>query len=365
MWEKDLGIVFNDWLVLRKDMPCYSIEDFVLEKYLEIHQEEPGGTQEKEAAFRKRAKAWKTNGQKFEKFAKGYPDTPQLEQWQAAEMLDNVITEIAMGRAEKYCYLSNVKLLCCYRLVRLLDRESKEKFKALIEEQYDREWEQAKCGVTESEIQDMFAETVSMMQYAGIDYNDETRRILADIGVGRSVEFEDGSLGEAEQDICFLADFLVSEMVLSDTDEKYTEEEREEMAEQVVPVCVSSAFMIQNGSNPNHIMKLAQGYLGKLFSKKNLKLLAKICAVMVAAKVLVSLIKLALVGTIVHIGLVSLWNCCKVSLNLSTYKQYDSIQSLFSEKFMKKKMTQKQNESDGPYLEESERLIDEEEYENA
>ena len=126
MGNNDLGSILNDWLIFRRDTPGYSIEEFALEKYLELHEEDSGGREEKEETFRKRARAWKTNGQEFERFAKGYTDLPQLEQWQGAEMLDNVITELSMGRAEQYCYLSNVKLLCCYRLNRLLDRKSEE-----------------------------------------------------------------------------------------------------------------------------------------------------------------------------------------------------------------------------------------------
>lgn len=325
MREQDIGGIISEWLLRRQKRPEEWVGRFAWEKYAESHSEEGADARnfrsvqnirERETLFYERARAWERNGEAFEKFAGNFQDIPETEPWQSAQMLDNVIAELEMEPEEQYRYLANVKMLLYYRAVRMLDEETGEILKASLEANYEKEWEDARNGIKENELQRMFAETVSLMKYAGIAYDDETRKVLADIGVGRDAEFGGEPAGEMKSDLCFLADFFVSEMVLADAEGQFTEEEQRLIAEQVIPVCVSSASMIREGGDAGHIMKLAQAYLGHIMEGKNGKALAGLAVIFVAARVVYFLIKLAIAGVLIKISLDGLWKYCKNRLGL-------------------------------------------------
>lgn len=318
MAEQDIGSMISEWLLQRQENHEGRVEDFVWEKYMESHPEASSESSEKKTLFYERAKAWERNGQAFEKFAGKFQDVPETEPWQSTEMLDNVIAEFEMGPEEQYRYLANVKMLIYYRVIGLLDGETGERLKEILERNYEMEWENARNGIGENDLQKMFTETVSLMKYAGIAYSDETRKILAEVSIGRDAGFGGEVAGEMKRDLHFLTSFLVSEMALPDMEGAFTEEQQKLIAEQVVPVCVSSASMIQEGGDAGHVMKLVQAYLGRLFHNKNGKLLAELAVVFVAAKVVYFLIKLAVAGVVIKAGLGSLWKYCKNRLGLDT-----------------------------------------------
>lgn len=361
MEDKNIGTVFQEWLLCRKEEPEVSIKEFVLKKYMEFHKD--GSGEHQEQAFRRMAREWEKNEREFEKYVKRYPDAPELEPWQATEMLENVIIELGLGTAERYHYVLNVRQLSYDKLLRLMDGESGEKLRTILEQEYEEEWEKAEGEITDGEFQELFSETVSLMRYIGLAYDDETREVLAEIGVGRQAEFKDGSMGAVEKDARFLLNFLISEMVASEAGEEYTEEEQNVMMEQVIPVCVSSVSMVQEGERPDHAMKLAYSYLGGILTGKNLRLLAKVTAVLMAAKVLFFLFKLAVLGKAVQIGLNNLWNYCGKTLHLN--KEENFLKSFFEKKWLRNSREKENEVSESFSSEKFEESIDEEVYEDA
>lgn len=311
MEEKEIGAVLNEWLVYRREHPKARAEEFALHKYLEFHREEGGDEVEQSAIFYRRAAAWRQREREFTAFAGTAVLSEPLEPWQGAEMLDNVISELGMDDAEQYRYLLNVKLLSCYRFLRFIDGDSGERLKRMFDREYEAKWARADGPLTDGELQELFADAVSVMRYAGAGYDDETRRILAEIGVGRPAEFSGAARGEVDRDIRFLTNFLVSEMVLGDGTLGLTKEEEDLLAEDVIPVCVSSAAMIGEGADAGTLMRQAQAYLGRILSNKNARLLALAAAIFAAAKVVTILLELAVVCGVAAVGLHSLWNYCR------------------------------------------------------
>lgn len=362
MKEKNLENILNDWLIQKKNIPEYSVEEYALKKYLEIHKEDYKTQQEKEEFFYKCAKAWKSNGQKFEKFAGKFSNSPILEQWQAAQMLDNVIKELDMELVEQYRYLLNVKMIIYYKLINLIDKQSGETVKKVFENEYEMDWAKAENGIDESDIQDIFAQTVSLMCYAGIAYNDETRMILANIGVGQDVEFNFNLSSDADKDIQFLTNFIVSEMI---SDNDYNEEDKNILVKEVVPVCTSSVSMIEKGSNPDCIIKLMQSYLGKIIKKKNLIILAELVAIFAASKIVFLLIQLAIAGKVIEIGLRVLWKHCKEAINNLDYNEYKFLQPFLLKKASINTKNYKQETMKTSSVEKFNKSINEMESENA
>ncbi|MCM1175204.1 MAG: hypothetical protein NC341_09155 [Blautia sp.] len=363
MEDKRIGSIFREWILCRKEEPAASVKEFIFKKYMEFHRDDPGDREEREAAFRKLVQEWEKKEREFERYAERYPDSPELELWQGMEMLENVMIELEFDTIQRYQYVLNVRQLCYDKLLGLMDKESGGGLRAILEQAYEEEWERAEGGITDGEFQELFSETVSLMRYVGLAYDDETRKVLAEIGVGWRTEFKDGSMEAAEKDVCFLMDFLISEMVVSETDEEYTKEEQKAMTEQVIPVCVSSVSMVQAGESPEHAMKLAYSYLGGIFTGKNLKLLAKAAAVLIAAKALFFLFKLVILGSAAQIGLSNLWNECRKAQHLDK-------KEAFLKSFIEKKLLQngqeKEIEIPGNFRpEKPEELIDEEVYEDA
>lgn len=291
MEEINAGKIMQEWLDDKKARPSHAVEDFLFEKYRKLHVQNTADMHEKqklEAVFQRRMDAWKAAQEQFGAYAGECRSLIQLESWQGTQMLENVILEFHMDETERYRYLLNVEMMIGAQISRLLDEVSASSLKALLEQKYEEEWDRVQDGVTESEFQKRFDETVSLMQYAGIGYDDENRRILAEIGAGWQTEFGRINAQAAERDFCFLMDFLVSEMMQQDLQETYSEEEQELMVQQAVPVCVSSVSMLRSGSSPEHVRKMAYSYLGRIFTEKNAKLLFGVAAVFVAAKALFS-----------------------------------------------------------------------------
>ncbi len=361
MEDKNIGTIFQEWLLCRKEEPEASIEEFVLKKYMEFHKDDSGEHQEQ--VFRKTAREWEKSEREFERYVKRYPDSPELESWQATEMLENVIMELGFSATERYHYLLNVRQLSYDKMLRLMDEESGDKLRVMLEQEYEEEWEKAEGGITDSEFQELFSETVSLMRYIGLAYDDETREVLAQIGVGRQAEFKDGSMEAVEKDARFLLNFLISEMVISEAGEEYTKEEQSVMIEQVIPVCISSVSMVQEGERPDHAMKLAYSYLGGILTRKNLRLLAIVAAALMAAKVLFFLFKLAVLGKAVQIGLNNLWSYCRRTPHLN--KEDNFLKSLFVKKCLRDSL-EKENEALENFVPEKfKETIDEEVYEDA
>lgn len=362
--EEKIGTMINDWLAEKSSRPDASIQDFTLKKYLEIHQSDLEDNLIKEEAFKKRIAAQKENREKFERFKKNHFNVSVLERWQAIEMLDNVMNELDMDWAERFRYLASVKLMVYDRIVKLFSRSEGEESTKCLEERYEQEWKKAEEGVTEKELEKIFEEAIFAMQYAGISYDDETREVLAGIGVGKREKFQGSIRGEAGQDICFLTDFFLSEMVLSDTD--ITEQEKNIIVEQVVPVSVSSIAMIQKGEDENSVMKVSLSYLGRIFSEKHFKLFSKITVLFLAAKAVLALFHIIVAGGVVGIGIYSLWNYCKSKLNLNNTEGKELLGYLIKKSDNNILKEKEKEEKEGEWIpKENKELRKETEFENA
>lgn len=358
MEEMNAGTILYEWLCCKKNAPEDTIQDFLLRKYLEIHNEDGQNIQQKTKDFQKRMDTWEEVSQQFGSYAGAYRNYTELESWQGAQMLENVILELEMDETERYRYLLNVEMMIGAEICRLLEESAGEGLKSLLEHKYEEAWDKAQDGVTEAEFQKRFSETVSLMQYAGIAYDDENRRILAEIGAGWQTGFERLRAGDAERDICFLMDFLVSEMIASE-DGMYTKEEQELITDQAVPVCVSSVSMIRAGSDPHHMKKMAYSYLGKIFTEKNTRIFFCVAAVFAAVKALFLLAELVIAGTVLKIGVSALWDKCR------GYLDADLPEGFFN-RYLEKITGKKYTDTDweDSWEEELEEFADEEEYEH-
>ena len=108
-----------------------------------------------------------------------------------------------------------------------------------------------------------------------------------------------------------MTNYLVSEMVLADEQSPYTKEEQQAIVECAVPVYTTAQSYIQKGVDAEYIMKLAQSYIGKVFSSKNIKTAVGLAAVILAVKTVWSLAMLAVTGAIAVVGTSILWSLCK------------------------------------------------------
>ncbi len=340
MENVELGSLFHEWLTIKGYNQEISIEEFTFQKYLEFHKNDSIDIDKQRKLFFDRVKAWNTSKAEFESYVTKeeqiHPILEPLQLWQATEMLNNVIEELDMEIEEQYRYLANVKLLIGYRLSQLFDNETSKEMLSLLESNYEREWKKANDTIADYELQDLFSETVAIMQYAGISYDDETREILAKIGFNYDVEFSITLHEKIEDDILFFTNFLLSEMVLKEEFDSFNEDEKKILAEQVIPVCVSSIKMVENGNNAQHIEQLAMTYIGKILQKENLKLLKVAVILLFASKIITTLLKASFIGVAIGITLKVVWNCVKEPLNLEEKIDVDCI------KFIKKKYFEKE-----------------------
>lgn len=283
-----------------------STEEFLEEMYLSLHQEGSETTKEKREVIRRRIALWRGNIRKMDANAARYPEEPELKTWQASEMLDNVIRELEMTLAEEYQYLLNVKLLCSFRLHTHLPSAEAEAAQGELEAEYDKEWDRA-VYASESERTELYARTVQMMQHAGITYEDDTRRILAEIGAGRQVQFPESTKEEREA-ICLLTSFLASEIVLAEAkkEENLSSEDQALLVEHAVPLYTAAAALTQEGRDPGSMERLAQTELGMAAAGKSLSLLLTAAVAYTAVQTVFLAVKLAIAGAAVALGLKAL-----------------------------------------------------------
>lgn len=279
------------------------IEEFLEETYLSLHQDEPETAEEKREVIRRRIASWRGNIRNMDADAARYPEEPELKTWQASEMLDNVIRELEMTLAEEYQYLLNVKLLCSFRLYTHLPSVEAEGAREKLEAEYDEEWVRAERA-SESERTELYARTVQMMQRTGITYEDDTRRILAEIAAGREVQFPESAKEEREV-ICLLTSFLASEIVFTEANEKenLSSEDQDLLVEHAVPLYTAAAALAQEGRDPGSMERLAQTELGKATAGKCLPLLLTAAVAYTAVQAVFLAVKLAIAGGTVVLGL--------------------------------------------------------------
>ena len=257
MNDIEISDLIKEWITHKINNPKYKIEEFILDKYIDIKKSSTDNIEELKKSFLKRIDIWKENSYDFEEFVGKQNLYISASQEQSSEMLDNVINELDMDIKEQYHYMSNIKMLIYSSMVEKLDDSLKSEISNILEENYNNEWEMADEGVSEKELQDMFSETAYLLSYIGVDYSSQTRKILAEIGVGHSAYFENEISGEYRNDICILTNFIVSEMVLNDEKFECTEYEKRDIVEKVIPVCVSSMSMAENETDDNNYIKIA------------------------------------------------------------------------------------------------------------
>jgi len=304
----------KEWWDLKISQPDYRIEEYLRQKYMELHEEDLGSQEERETAFDHLIRQWREGMERIVRESGRYSDQLNMEEWQASEMLDNVIHELEMPPAEQYRYLLNVKLLCCYKLSGRLDLEARGDVRKAFEQEYETEWERAD-DVNEAERSEMYAKTVHLMQIADITYSDDTRRILAKIGAGEDVSFPENEVGQEREELCLLADFCISQMVQGDAKQQYTKEEKTVLTQRVVPVCTAAAILVSEGRSSDTMGRIVESSLGYVFEEKNLKLLLSVAVVSMAARLVLSLIKFSVLGIFAGRGLDMLWENCWQALD--------------------------------------------------
>jgi len=310
MEMKDINIsaIQQEWLARKAASPSSSMEDYLLDAYLDVHRDDPGTEAEKKEVFRRRLSQWKRRDQAYQTASGSCPDDPVLEEWQAGEMLNNVIEELEMEPQEEFRYLLNVKFLSACQVTAGAGEDS---LRAKLEREYNERWDASVRGVSEEDVQELYGEVVGLMRYTGLGYDDDTRRLLASIGAGKEAAFPAARSAMEEADQRLMADFFVSEMVLSDPDSPITPEEREVLACEAAPVCVAAAAEARRNRVPARSERLAQSFLAAVCTKKNAKILATAALVLVAAKAAVLALEVAAAGAAASVGLKALWQSCK------------------------------------------------------
>ena len=310
MKDMDLTALTQEWFTRKARSPGSEMKDFILEKHLERHKSDPKSPEEKADFMESLQKSWAEKTQEYDAALDAYPDDPTLEQWQAVEMLNNVMQEFAASPAERFRYLLNVKYLVSCQLAAGQSETEADALQSALQESYEAKWRTA-SNASEAELQELLSETVRLMQYAGVQYNRDTRRILAKIGAGQDAVFSTKPSRFLKEDLRLLANFLTAEAVLSSKDLPCTAQEREFLAAEAVPVCVASATAARGGANPDRTESLAQSLIGKLCTKQGAAVLAGTAAVLLAAKAVVFALEAAAAGAVVAISLKTLWRSCR------------------------------------------------------
>lgn len=332
MNDIEISGLIKEWITHKINNPKYKIEEFILDKYIYIKKSSTDNIEELKKSFLKRIDIWKENSYDFEEFVGKQNLYISASQEQSSEMLDNVINELDMDIKEQYHYMSNIKMLIYSSMVEKLDDSLKSEISNILEENYNNEWEMADEGVSEKELQDMFSETSYLLSYIGVDYSSQTRKILAEIGVGHSAYFENKISGEYRNDICILTNFIVSEMVLNDEKFECTEYEKRDIVEKVIPVCVSSMSMAENETDDNNYIKIAITYLSNIFSNRRINFLVKAMLVLVSVKIFINIIKLIILGQVICLTIGNIWRSCN-----SVFNSRDiSVNKLFNKFILRK-----------------------------
>ncbi|MDO4326469.1 MAG: hypothetical protein Q4E24_10635 [bacterium] len=312
--EREMGAFFSGWLEARRRDGNCTPEEYVISDYLSIYGENTeNGKQdaEKEREIRDRIEAWKASETAFLEEISDAKYRPELQSWQAYEMLENVISELDLNVREEYEFLANVKKMLYDTLLPVLGTHYTKEIRAEVENTYQREWEKAQSGVDRIDVQKLFAETASFMQYVGVTYEEETQIVLSEIAMGKESLFK-RQQGQADWDIRLFTNYLVSEMVLSDEKGQYTEDEKQILVRQVLPV-YTAALSENNGEDAHTSQRMAQAqqYLFKLLPSGKFRLIAGLAVVIVAVQAVISLAMTAVVGVVVFEGLKAVWDLCK------------------------------------------------------
>ena len=309
MEDREIGLFWREWFLEKQKDSQASPEDYLIRTYLEWHEKDPLGEAEKRARIKERIQTWKETRDGFLRMIDRYPDTAGMEEWQAAQMLENVMQELQLDRADACRYLANVKKMIYDNLLFAVGEPAASALRPDFEKSYEEAWQNADLA-DESALSLLFSETVSLMRYAGLSFEEDTQRILAETALGREQTLSGGGSGQAGRDICLLTDFLVSEMVLSEKGELSVKEQTA-LAKYAVPVYTAAVSCIDGGEKPGHILKQAQIYISRIFHGKGLSAAVCLAAVLLAVEIVWELLTLAAAGAVVGVGMLSLWKACR------------------------------------------------------
>lgn len=137
MKDMDLTALTQEWFARKARSPGIEMRDFILEKYLELHKSDPKSPEEKTALIENLQKSWAEKTQEYDAALDAYPDDPALEQWQAVEMLNNVMQEFAASPAERFRYLLNVKYLVSCQLAAGQPETEADALQSALQESYE------------------------------------------------------------------------------------------------------------------------------------------------------------------------------------------------------------------------------------
>lgn len=341
--EREMGAFFSGWLETRRRDGNCTPEEYVISDYLSIYGENAENEKrdaEKEKEIRDRIEAWKASETAFLEEISDAEYRPELQSWQAYEMLENVISELDLNVREEYEFLANVKKMLYDTLLPVLGKNYTEEIRAEVENAYQREWEKAQSGVDRIDVQKLFAETASLMQYVGVTYEEETQIVLSEIAMGKESLFKRRQ-GQADWDVRLFTNYLVSEMVLSDEKGQYTEDEKQILVRQVLPV-YTAALSENNGENAHASQRMAQAqqYLFKLLPSGKFRLIAGLAVVIVAVQAVISLAMTAVVGVVVFGGLKTVWDLCKKVWEKKTNIEKTPVTDFLQKKVQEMEMQQ-------------------------
>ena len=103
MEDRKIGLFWREWFLEKQKDSQASPEDYLIRTYLEWHEKDPLGEEEKRAQIEERIQTWKETRDGFLRMIDRYPDTAGMEEWQAAQMLENVMQELQLDRADASC----------------------------------------------------------------------------------------------------------------------------------------------------------------------------------------------------------------------------------------------------------------------
>lgn len=308
MTDLDVSSLAYEWF--HQAEKYQSIETFLTQKYLQIH----GGTAtenvEQEIIFRRQLSQWQKIDAEFGLDYKEYPKQAELTEWQAVEMLENVMRCFNMTQAQKWKYLLNVRLAC--------DNQMADKlcgfYRISLDQAYDDAIKSATQSIQEHQIEEMLAQTVAAMRRTRLAYDDETRAILANLNLNPDVPLPSGLSANTAKDIRLISNFVVAEMVQTDQEAYFSPAERQLMVEQVVPTCVSATMVSNQENDDGRAIMLAQAKLGATAVGDSVKLMTMIGVTILAAKVALKIVcaGIAMIGIATTIASVyGLWKICK------------------------------------------------------
>lgn len=303
--DLDAGSLAYEWF--HQSGNCQSIEMFLTQKYLQLHDGHAEEKSEHERDFKRQLAQWEEIDREFDADYQVYSGRAELTEWQAVEMLENVMQCFNMTDAQKWKYLSNVQLACDNQVA---DRLC-ETYRTSLDQAYDEAMKCANQPLDEQKMEEMLAQTVAAMRRTRLAYDDETRALLTELSLDPDAVLPDGLSAEGEREIRLITNFVVAGMVQSDKTVQLSSEECRMMVEQVVPTCVSAAMIGSQERDAGRAMMLAQAKLGASEAGNSANLLAMVGITMFAAAVALKIICAGIATTGTVMGLYGLWTCCK------------------------------------------------------